>query len=277
MPLFGRKILVTGGTRGLGRAMALEFSARRAQVAITGRSAETAAQVAAELEAEVRETRPEAEDPRIVGVGCEITELDSVRGAVAEMSERLGGVTDVVANAGTGGMYGRFDHLSPEQWRETFSVNLFGTYHTFLACLQPILDAGGGRLVGISGYGAVRAVPYLSPYSSAKAAVVQLVRVLAREFEQHPLCFLVFAPGILEHGLTREVVLAEEDAHHYTNPYAKALREYLRKPLPEAARLAANIVDPANPLPSGQKVALHKPFEVTWAMAKARIKSLKPG
>jgi 3-oxoacyl-[acyl-carrier protein] reductase len=257
--------------------MALEFSARRAEVALTGRSAEKAAEVAAELEAEVRETRPDAGDPKIVGVGCEVTELDSVRGAVEEVSAKLEGLTDVVANAGTGGRYGRFDHHTPEQWRETFSINLFGTYHTFLACVQPILENGGGRLVGVSGYGAVRAVPYVSPYSSAKAAVIQLVRTLAREFEQHPLRFLVFSPGILERGLTTEVDLVEEDAHHYTNPYAKALREYLRKPLPEAARLAANIVDPANPLPSGQKVALHKPFEVTWAMAKARIKSLKPG
>jgi NAD(P)-dependent dehydrogenase (short-subunit alcohol dehydrogenase family) len=169
------------------------------------------------------------------------------------------------------------DHLEPEEWKQTFAVNLEGTYHTFRATLQPILDAGGGSLIGLSGYGAVRAVPFLSPYSASKAAVVQLVRVLAREFEDHPVRFVVFSPGILEHGLSRDMECTEEEAHHYHNPYARALREYLRRPPEEAARLVASLVDPAYPVPSGAKVSLHKPFEVTLAMARARLRALRGG
>ena len=275
MPLFGRKILITGGTRGLGRAMAKEFAVRRATVCITGRSASTATEVAAQIDAEVRAEHPDAGEPILVGAACEVTDLSSVHAATARAVQELQGLTDVVANAGEGGEFGRFDHLEPEQWRRTFTVNLFGTYHTFLSCLQPILDSGGGSFIGMSGYGAIRAVPFLSPYSSSKAAVVQLVRVLAKEFETHPVRFVTFSPGILEYGMTREVECAEQDAHHFHNPYAQALRTYLRKPPEEAARLVASLVDPANPVPSGTKVALHKPFEVTWAIAKARIKALR--
>jgi NAD(P)-dependent dehydrogenase (short-subunit alcohol dehydrogenase family) len=277
MPLFGRNILITGGTQGLGRAMAYEFTARRARVVLTGRDPERAREVARAVAREVTERRPDAGEPKVVGVACEVTDLDSVRAAVDAACEAADGITDVVANVGRGGTFGRFDRLDPAGFRETVGVNLFGTYHTFLSCVQPILDAGGGTLVGISGYGAIRAKPFASPYSSSKAAVVQLVRGLAKEFENDPLRFLVFSPGILEHGLTTDIDMVEQDASHYTNAYARALRHYLRKPLSEAAALAASLVDPAHPLPSGQKVALHKPFEVTWAMARARIKALRPG
>jgi NAD(P)-dependent dehydrogenase (short-subunit alcohol dehydrogenase family) len=277
MPLFGRQILITGGTRGLGRAMAKEFAARRARVCITGRREEEAVAAAAQLESEVGRERPDAGEPHIRGVGCEVTELRSVEEAVARCGERLGSLTDVVANAGEAGRYGRLDHLRPAEWKYTFSVNLEGTYHTFHAALQPILDAGGGSLIGLSGYGAVRAVPFLSPYSSSKAAVVQLVRVLAREFEDHPVRFLTFSPGLLEHGLSRDIDCTDEESHHYHNPYARALREYLRKPPEEAARLLASLVDPAYPVPSGAKISLHKPFEVSWAMARARLRALRGG
>jgi len=277
MPLFGRKILITGGTQGLGRAMAYEFAARRAQVVLTGRDLERARDVARVLTQEISEKRKDAGEPSVVGLACEVTDLDSVRAAVDGACASGDNITDVVANVGRVGTYGRFDRLDPAQWRETVGVNLFGTYHTFLSCVQPILEAGGGTLVGVSGHGAIRPAPFASPYSSSKAAVVQLVRVLAREYENDPLRFLVFSPGILEEGLTTEIDLVAQDAHHYTNAYARALRHYLRKPLTAAASLAASLVDPANPLPSGQKVALHKPFEVTWAMARARLKALRPG
>ncbi len=277
MPLFGRKVLITGGTQGLGRAMAYEFAARRAEVVITGRDGERARDVAREVTTEVAQGAKGAGDPKLVGVACEVTELDSVKAAVDQANEAVEGITDVVANVGCGSAFGRFDRLDPARWRETVEVNLFGTYHTFLSCVQPILDAGGGTLVGLSGYGAIRTAPFVSPYSSSKAAVVQLVRNLAREYEDEPLRFLTFSPGILEEGLTTDVELVEQDAHHYNQAYARALRHYLRKPLSEAAAVAAALVDPANPLPTGQKVALHKPFEVTWAMARARLKALRPG
>ena len=179
MPLFGRKILITGGSRGLGRAMALEFTARRAQVAITSRDLERALEAAEEVAAEVAEKRPDAGEPTVVGLACDVNDLDSVKAAVAGTCQQLGGLTDVVANVGQGGQFGRFDHRDPKEWRQTFCTNLFGTYHTFLACIQPILDSGGGSLIGVSGYGAIRAVPFVSAYSTSKAAVVSLTRTLA--------------------------------------------------------------------------------------------------
>jgi NAD(P)-dependent dehydrogenase (short-subunit alcohol dehydrogenase family) len=263
--------------------MAFELAARRAQVVLTGRDPDRAREVARTVAQEITETRPAAGEPSVVGLACEVTDLDSVRAAVdgacesGEAGQAGQPITDVVANAAQGGAFGRLDRLDPETWRQTVEVNLFGTYHTFLSCVQPILDAGGGTLVGVSGYGAIRTAPFVSPYSSSKAAVVQLVRGLAKEYESEPLRFLLFSPGILEQGLTTDVDVVEADAHHYNDAYARALRHYLRKPVSEAASLAASLVDPANPLPSGQKVALHKPFEVTWAMARARLRALRPG
>ncbi len=263
--------------------MAVEFAARRAQVVLTGRDLGRAQEVAREVSREITETRSNSPEPIVVGLACEVTDLDSVRAAVdaaceaGEADQARQPITDVVANVGRISAYGRFDRLDPAQWRQTVEVNLFGTYHTFLSCVQPILEAGGGTLVGISGYGAIRAAPFVSPYSSSKAGVVQLVRGLAKEYEKDPLRFLLFSPGILDQGLTTDIEVVEADAYHYNDAYARALRHYLRKPLSEAASLAASLVDPANPLPSGQKVALHKPFEVTWAMARARLKALRPG
>ena len=82
MPLFGRKILITGGTQGLGRAMAFEFAARRAEVVLTGRDLDRAREVAGAVAQEVTETRKDAGEPRVMGLACEVTDLDSVRAAV---------------------------------------------------------------------------------------------------------------------------------------------------------------------------------------------------
>lgn len=257
--------------------MALEFAARRAQVCLTGRDAERAEEAALSVQTQVRQQRPDAGEPNVVGVPCEVTRLDSVEQAVSRAMELLGGLSDAVANAGEAGRFGRFDHLNPDEWRRIFEVHLVGTYNLFRTTLQHILDAGGGTLVGVSGYGAIRAVPFLSAYSASKAAVVQLVRVLAKEFETHPVRFLVMSPGILDQGITRGLECTPEDAHHFHNPFQKALRGFLRRPVEDAARLAASLMDPANPVPSGSKISLHKPFEVTWAIARAKLKVMRGG
>lgn len=257
--------------------MALEFAARRAEICLTGRDQDEAEEAAKSTLATLREEHPDAGEVRIIGMACEVTSLDSVTEAVKRAVGELGGISDAVANAGEAGRFGRFDHLSAEEWRHTVEVNLFGTAHTFYRCIQPILDSGGGTLMGLSGYGAIRALPFVSPYSVGKAGVVQLVRVLAKEFAVHPLRFLVLSPGILDYGLTRGISCTPEDAHHFHNPYQRALRGFLRRPVSDAARLAASLMDPANPIPSGSKISLHKPFEVTWAMARARLKVLRGG
>lgn len=167
MDLRGKRFLITGADRGIGAAVAAEAAARGARIALTGiEPAELAA-------------RAEELGSGHVHFEADVTDLDSVRGAVAATVEELGGIDLVLANAGIAS-YGTVEKGDPEAFMRSIDINLNGVYRTVHATLPDLLESRGW--VGIVGsIASYSPMPGSASYAASKAGVELFTRSLRAE------------------------------------------------------------------------------------------------
>jgi NAD(P)-dependent dehydrogenase (short-subunit alcohol dehydrogenase family) len=184
--LAGHRVIVTGGGAGIGAATARLLAGRGAQVAILDRVGATARAVAEEVGGHAIEV--------------DVASPDATTAAVQQAADAMGGLTDVVANAGTG--LNKPLHLySDKEWRLVVGVNLDGTFHTLRAAIPILLAAGGGNLVTVATLNATRPLQGEAPYSAAKAGVVNLTATAALEYAPTIRANCV-SPGMIATNLT---------------------------------------------------------------------------
>ena len=187
-PFAGRVALVTGGSRGIGRATALRLASEGADVAISYVSRASAAEaVVAEIESLGR---------RAVCAPCDVSKPDDVDRLVNKAREALGPI-DLLAHCGAISNIAGHQELSYEQWRETIDVNLNGAYVVVFAVKDDMLARSFGRIVTVSSIAALRPRKMQIHYSAAKAGVIALTRCCAEAFAPHVRMNCV-APGLTE-------------------------------------------------------------------------------
>jgi 3-oxoacyl-[acyl-carrier protein] reductase len=184
----GRAVLVTGGSRGIGAAVAREFAAAGDRVAVHyGSSRAAAGEVAASLEG----------DGHVV-VGADLGDPDAVRAMVAEAAEGLGGLDVLVNNAGVFTPHPITETTYEEwqrAWHETLAVNLLGAANATWCAVPHMIEAGGGRIVNVSSRGAFRGEPRSPAYGASKAAIIAFGQSLARALGPHRIAVTTVAPG----------------------------------------------------------------------------------
>jgi NAD(P)-dependent dehydrogenase (short-subunit alcohol dehydrogenase family) len=186
LDLTGHRALVTGGGAGIGAATVRALAAAGAAVAVLDRDLEGARAVARE----------------VGGPALQVDVRDPVATtrAVQEAAAALGGLTDVVANAGMG-LNKPTIAYTDDEWRLVVAVNLDGTFHTLRAAIPLLLDAGGGSVVTVASLNAQRPIPGEAPYSAAKAGVVNLTKTIALEHAPRIRANSV-SPGMVATALT---------------------------------------------------------------------------
>lgn len=185
----GRVALVTGGSRGIGRATALRLAAEGADVAISYAHRQNAAgQVVAEIKALGR---------RAVAVACNVSHPEQVDHLVGETRRQLGPI-DYLAHCGAVSNICTHQELSWERWKETIDVNLNGAFLTVFAVKDEMLARGFGRMVLISSIAGLRPRQMQIHYSTSKAGVVALTRSCAEAFAPHNVRVNCIAPGLIE-------------------------------------------------------------------------------
>jgi len=187
--LAGRVALVTGATRGLGRAMVDGFARAGADVIVASRNAEACAQVAAEVE----EQTGRAALPYPVHVG-HWPELD---GLVDAAYERFGRVDVLVNNAGMSPLYDAVDQVSEDLFDKVIAVNLKGPFRLAALVGTRMAAASGGSIINISSAGAAHPRPHLLPYAAAKAGLNALTIGLAHTFGPSVRCNAIMAGTFL--------------------------------------------------------------------------------
>lgn len=190
--LEGRRALITGGSRGIGRAIALRFAAEGAAVAIAGRGAEALAAAAASIGEHAG-----AGGPCVSVVGDVAHEEDAER-IVAEAAAGLGGLDAVVNNAAVDtDSWGKVHEWSVEEWDRIVAIDLRGPFLISRAAIPHMLAAGGGAFLHISSICAVTTWPGDSAYGAAKAGVNMLSNHIAAEYATQGIRSNTLMPGVI--------------------------------------------------------------------------------
>jgi NAD(P)-dependent dehydrogenase (short-subunit alcohol dehydrogenase family) len=184
--LTGRAALVTGGSRGLGREMAIALAQQGADVAICSRNAEEAASTAAEIAAETGR--------RVLGLRADVSQRTEVDALVAATFDAFGKLDILINNAGAG-MRRPILELSDEDWRRILGVCLDGPFFVARAVAPRMIQAGYGRIINISSTLGATALPDRAVYCSAKGGLLQLTRVMALEWASHGITVNAICPG----------------------------------------------------------------------------------
>lgn len=211
MNLTGKRALVTGGTKGIGAAIAIDLAKQGCDVAINGRSDDESA-------AAVRQAISAAGRKCITLVG-DVARPDEVERIVRETEAGLGGL-DVLVHSAGGPSYGTIDECSPEQWKSTFDVHVHAAYFLCRRVLPIMRKAGEGVVILVSSVAGIRGVPNAIAYATAKGAILHFTRVLARDEADHNIRVNCVVPGIIR---TR--------FHDSMTPEAKAHNLAVRIPL----------------------------------------------
>jgi len=193
LPLSGRVALVTGASRGIGRATALALARQGCAVAVGYGSNVAAAEAVA---AEVRACGVES-----VALGADLHDVEQAATLVPHTVEALGRVDVVVNNAGV-----TRDNLalrmSDDDWREVLDVDLTAAFAICRAALRPMLRQRWGRIVNVASVSGVMGNPGQANYSAAKAGLIGLTKALAREVGSRSITVNAVAPGFIETDMT---------------------------------------------------------------------------
>ncbi len=186
MELRGRRCLVTGGGRGIGRAIALALAREGARLALMARTESELDKTAALLSSMGGEA---------LKLRVDVGRREEVDEAIEEILAGWGGVDVLVNNAGIQGPIGRVEEVDPEDWMQALQVNLGGCFYCTRKVLPAMIAQGYGKIINLSGGGAVGPRPFFSAYSASKAGVVRFSENLAGEVAEYGIDVNAIAPG----------------------------------------------------------------------------------
>jgi 3-oxoacyl-[acyl-carrier protein] reductase len=172
----GQTALITGGSRGIGRAIALQLARHGADIALN--------YLARDKDAKSTQELVEREGVRCVLVRADVSKFDEVRAMVEKVRQTLGPIGLLVANAGFT-IFEDHREISWESWKKTMGVNADGVFLSILAVKDEMLKNQYGRIVCLSSAAALRPRKFLIHYAASKAAVIALVRCWAEALAPH--------------------------------------------------------------------------------------------
>jgi 3-oxoacyl-[acyl-carrier protein] reductase len=242
MELAGRSAIVTGGSLGLGRAIATRFLREGASVLLVARDE-------AVLRRTREELRPLAVHPGqvIEAVRGDVSQPERCEAIVGAARAMLPDITILVNNAGVHGPIGRIEEVDWDEWVRAVQINLFGTVLMCRAMIPLMRARGYGKIINLSGGGATAPRPRFSAYAAAKAAVVRLTETLAEELRGARVDVNAIAPGALNTRLLEEVLAAGPERVGEAS-YSKSIRQREEGgvPLDKGAALATFLASAAS-------------------------------
>ncbi len=234
----GKKAIITGADRGLGKETAALFVEKGATVVICSRNIDRLNQV-----------REEIGSDRVFCIRADMSVKEDVDKLFDYAADKMGSIDIVVNNAGIQGPIGRFEDNDWEEWEKVIAVNLMGPAYCMKKAIGIFKAEGrGGKIINLSGGGATSGRPFFSGYATAKCGIVKLTEILAEENKEYGIDINAIAPGIMNTEMLREVVAAGKERSG-SNEYDKALSmgeegmESLKKPSELIAFLASDKSD----------------------------------
>ncbi|MCX5995460.1 MAG: 3-oxoacyl-ACP reductase FabG [Chloroflexi bacterium] len=193
MRLQDKVAIVTGSTKGIGRAVAIGYAEEGAAVIVCGRSEDLAKNLAQEL------TR---KGKKAVAMKLDVTSHDSINQVVNQVMKQLGRIDILVNNAGISPIWKRAEDTSKEAWEQIIATNLTGAFLCAQAVGKVMIKQKSGKIINMTSVGGEVALPRLVAYCASKAGIISLTQVLAAEWAQHNILVNAIGPSYVETEFT---------------------------------------------------------------------------
>lgn len=192
--LSGKTALITGGSRGLGKTMAMALAEAGANVVIT--DVLDTAQTVKEIE---------ATGTKVLGMHLNVTSSIEVESTIRKIVDELGRVDILINNAGV--YYPTpMNNMTQEAWDKTMAVNLNGTLYCCRAVGQQMIKQGGGSIINMASISGLMAFTQLAAYNVSKAAIIMLTKTLAVEWAQKGIRVNTICPGVFDTDMTKQML-----------------------------------------------------------------------
>ena len=207
MNLHGKRALITGGTKGIGAAVALDLASCGAELALNARTQDESTEVLVKA--------IESLGRRCVFLQADMARQEEVESCVEAAAEQLGGLDILIHSAG-GPSPGKIEDISVEQWHETFNVHVHAAFHMCKKALPWMKKNSEGAIVLISSAAGIRGCPGALTYGTVKGALLNFTRMLARDVADDNIRVNCVSPGIIRTRF-HSAMTSEQQAHNLAN------------------------------------------------------------
>lgn len=211
LSLTGKVAIVTGGSKGIGRAIALAFAEHGADVAIAARGQEALDRTRQELDTTGR---------KALVVQTDVGNDEDVKRLYRETISQFGGVDILVNNAALSGMPS-MGETTRDQLINIMSVNVWSPLHLSQLCRESMIQRGGGVIINIVSNEGIRPSTGIGVYAPSKAALINMSQLLAKEWAGDRIRVCCIAPGLIRTELAQRFVTAVESSGQYPNPQGR--------------------------------------------------------
>jgi NAD(P)-dependent dehydrogenase (short-subunit alcohol dehydrogenase family) len=192
MKLKNRIALITGGGRGIGRAIGLEFTREGARVVLAARTAQQVEDTAAEI----------GKDGTVLPVVCDVSDVESVQLMFERVSVKFGRSPDILVNNAGIAESATLAKTENELWHRHLAINLSGTFYCMRAAVPAMIERGWGRVINIASIAGKTGAPYIAAYSASKHGVLGLTRSIALEVATKGVTVNAICPGYVDTDMT---------------------------------------------------------------------------
>lgn len=204
LDLNNKNAIVSGGSKGIGKAIATKLAQAGANVVICSRKKEN-------LDSAVNEA--ESNGLTLIPVECNTSNNESIQSVVDHTLEKFNGVDILVNNAAANPYYGPILNSEDSHWDKIFDVNVKGYFNFAKACSKTMIDNNSGKIINVASIAAKTPLEGLGVYNISKAAVVMLTKVLAKELGEYNINVNTLAPGLIKTDFSK-ALWENEDTHN---------------------------------------------------------------